>query len=131
MKHSFCYKNPNYSRTITRDRVSGDTLMRGIRAVKKTATLRSILSKKSAKAIEDGLTQQQLSFYRVWMSGLFYRMYDRERAGIPVDFSEAATDFVADRTYVLNGRIKLEHKQNRIEKNYMEDYQRWKLAFSI
>ena len=51
--------------------------------------------------------------------------------GIPVDFSEAATDFVADRTYVLNGRIKLEHKQNRIEKNYMEDYQRWKLAFSI
>lgn len=129
--NSFCYKNPNYSRTITRDRVSGDTLMRGIRAVKKTATLRSILSKKSAKAIEDGLTQQQLSFYRVWMSGLFYRMYDRERAGIPVDFSEAATDFVADRTYVLNGRIKLEHKQNRIEKNYMEDYQRWKLAFSI
>ena len=116
---------------ITRDRVSGDTLMRGIRAVKKTATLRSILSKKSAKAIEDGLTQQQLSFYRVWMSGLFYRMYDRERAGIPVDFSEAATDFVADRTYVLNGRIKLEHKQNRIEKNYMEEYQRWKLAFSI
>lgn len=67
--NSFCYKNPNYSRTITRDRVSGDTLMRGIRAVKKTATLRSILSKKSAKAIEDGLTQQQLSFYRVWMSG--------------------------------------------------------------
>ena len=106
--NSFCYKNPNYSRTITRDRVSGDTLMRGIRAVKKTATLRSILSKKSAKAMEDGLAQQQ-----------------------PVDFSEAATDFVADRTYVLNGRIKLEHKQNRIEKNYMEDYQRWKLAFSI
>ena len=40
--NSFCYKNPNYSRTITRDRVSGDTLMRGIRAVKKTATLRSL-----------------------------------------------------------------------------------------
>lgn len=33
--NSFCYKNPNYSRTITRDRVSGDTLMRGIRAVKR------------------------------------------------------------------------------------------------
>lgn len=105
--------------------------MRGIRAVTKTATLRSILSKKSAKAIEDGLTKQQLSFYRVWMSGLFYRMYDRERAGIPIDFSEAATNFVSDRTYALNGRIKLEHKQNRIERDYMEDYQRWKLAFSI
>ena len=129
--NSFRYKNPNYSRTIIRDRVSGDTLMRGIRAVTKTVTLRSILSKKSAKAIEDGLTQQQLSFYRVWMSGLFYRMYDRERAGIPIDFSEAATNFVSDRTYALNGRIKLEHKQNRIERDYMEDYQRWKLAFSI
>lgn len=129
--NSFRYKNPNYSRTIIRDRVPGDTLMRGIRAVTKTVTLRSILSKKSAKAIEDGLTQQQLSFYRVWMSGLFYRMYDRERAGIPIDFSEAATNFVSDRTYALNGRIKLEHKQNRIERDYMEDYQRWKLAFSI
>ena len=128
---SFYYKNPNYAHTILRDRVPGDTLMRGIRAATKTMTIRSVLSKKSAKAIDDGLTKQKLSFYRVWMSGLFYRMYDRERAGIPVDFSEAATDFVSGRSYVLNGRIKLEHKQNRIERDYMEDYQRWKLAFSI
>lgn len=59
--NSFRYKNPNYSRTIIRDRVPGDTLMRGIRAVTKTATLRSILSKKSAKAIEDGLPSNILA----------------------------------------------------------------------
>lgn len=46
-----------------------------------------------------------------------------------VDFSDAAVDFMSGRTYVIKGRVKLEHKQNRIEKDYMEDYQRWKLAF--
>ena len=128
---SFYYKNPNYSKIILRDRVPGDMLLRGIRATTKTMTIRSILSRRSAWAIESGHTQQQLSFHRVWLSGLFYRIYDRERAGIPVDFSEAAIDFMSDRAYMLSGKSTLEHKQNRIEREYMGDYQRWKLAFSI
>lgn len=128
---SFCYKHPNYSEVIRRDRVAGDTLMRGIKAITKIPTIRSTLSKRSARAIEDGLTEQQLSFYRVWTSGLFYRMYEHERAGLPVDFSQAANEFISGRDYTLNGRIKLAHKQNRVARDYMEDYQRWKLAFSI
>ena len=125
----FLYKHPNYAKEIRRDRVPGDTIMRGVRATTKTMSIRSMLSHRSAAALQDGKTKQQLSFYRVWMSGLFYRMYERERAGIPVDFSDAAVDFMSGRTYVVKGRGKLEHKQNKIEKDYMEDYQRWKLAF--
>lgn len=125
----FLYKHPNYAKEIRRDRVPGDTIMRGVRATTKTMSIRSMLSHRSAAALQDGKTKQQLSFYRVWMSGLFYRMYERERAGIPVDFSDAAVDFMSGRTYVVKGRVKLEHKQNKIEKDYMEDYQRWKLAF--
>ena len=128
---SFLYKHPNYTKTIRRDRIGGDTIMRGIKAETKTFTMRVTLSKRNIKAVEDGLTDLRLSFYRVRMSGLFYRIYERERAGIPVDFSEAAMRAMAGKEYSIKGRIKLEHKQNRIEQDYMEDYQRWKLAFSI
>lgn len=127
----FLYKHPNYTKTVRRDRISGDTIMRGIKADTKTFTIRVTISKRNIMAIEDGRTNLQLSFYRVRMSGLFFRTYERERAGIPVDFSDAAMRAMAGKEYSTKGRIKLEHKQNRIERDYMEDYQRWKLAFSI
>lgn len=128
--NSFVYQHPNYE-DIRRDRVPGDELMRGIKANTKTMTIRSTLSRRSAEAIKSGKTKQQLSFHRISLSGLFYRIYERERAGLPIDFSEAAVRFMEGRTYVLSAREKLEHRQNRIERDYMEDYQRWKLAFSI
>lgn len=131
---SFLYKHPNYEKPIRRDRVQGDTLMRGVKAVTKTMTIRSILSKRSAEAIELGKTDVKLSFHRVWMSGLFYRMYEGECTGIPVNFSKTAIDATADKIYCINGinkRIKVEHLQHRKAQDYMEDYQRWKLAFSL
>lgn len=128
---SFVYKHPNYTKPIRRDRFPGDTIMRGVKAPTKTFTMRTTLSKRNIKAVKDGLTDLQLSFYRVRMSGLFYQMYEKERAGIPVSFSEAALRVMDGKTYTLNGREKMTHIQNRIEKDYMEDYQRWKLAFSI
>lgn len=129
--NSFLYKHPNYSKPIRRDRVPGDTLMRGIRATTKTFTMRTTLSKRNIKAVEDGITDLQLSFYRVRMSGLFYRVYEMERAGVPANFAEAALRVMDGKSYVLHGREKLEHRQNKIERSYLEDYQRWKLAFSI
>lgn len=131
---SFCYKHPNYTKLIRKERVPGDTIMRGIRAVTKTMTIRVTLSQRSSDAIKAGKTDLHLSFYRIWMSGLFYRTYENERAGLPVNFSDVASDFMSGKEYTINGvnqRIKVSHKQNRIEKNYMEDYERWKLAFSI
>ena len=128
---SFAYKHPNYTKIIRRERISGDTIMRGIKATTRTLTMRTTLSKRNIKAEQDGLTDLRLSFYRVRMSGLFYRVYERERAGFPVSFSEAALRAMDGKTYSLGARTKLKHKQNQIEKGYMEDYQRWKLAFSI
>lgn len=127
----FLYKHPNYTKTIRRDRVSGDNIIRGIKAETKAFTMRVTLSKRNIKAIEEGRTDLKLSFYRVRMSGLFFRTYEQERAGMPVNFSEAAMRLMADKKYSVNGRVKLEHIRNRIERDYMEDYQRWKLAFSI
>lgn len=129
--NSFLYKHPNYGKPIRRDRVAGDTLMRGVRAATKTFTMRTTLSKRVAKSVEGGVTDLQLSFYRVRMSGLFYRTYEMERAGFPISFSDAVQRRMDGKTYALNGREKPEHRLNRIARDYMEDYQRWKLAFSI
>lgn len=128
---NFLYRHPNYTKPIRRDRIPGDTLIRGYRPITKINYLRSNMSHLSAAAIEQGKTEMQLSFYRVWMSGLFYRMYERERTGLTVDFTGVATELMKDKPYVIKRRTKIEHRQNQRARDYMEDYQRWKLAFSI
>lgn len=127
----FRYKHPNYSKVIVRDRVEGTALLRGIKADTHIMTIRSTLSRRVSAAYKEGKTKHQLSFYRIWLSGLFYRMYEMERAGIPADFSDAAIQQTEGKTYSLSGRATLRQKQNRKAREYMADYQRWKLAFSI
>lgn len=130
----FTHRHPNYKKPVMRPRVEGDNIMRGIRASTKLLTVRTTLSKRMKEATELGKAEVKLSYFRVWISGLFYRMYERERAGIPVDFSEVASDMMTGKTYRIEGvnkRIKVSHIQNRKELDYKEDYQRWKLAFSI
>lgn len=130
----FVYKHPNYINPLLRDRVTGDVLIRGIRnsSPPSVQKMRVALSKLSKKKIDDGSTELKLSYFRVWISGLFYRMYERERAGIPVDFSEAAERFMNGKTYKLDkGRNTPESKKRQIAKDYLEDYERWKLVFKI
>ena len=97
----FVYKHPNYppDKKVIRNRAPGNTLIRGIRSTTTVAALRVELSRRSKKFLEDGSTDKQLSYYRVWLSGLFFRMNQRERAGIPVDFSGEASKFMEGKTY--------------------------------
>lgn len=138
-------QSPRYE--MRRDRIPGDTIMRGIKADAKILTMRTTISKRNIKAIKEGRMELQLSFYRVRMSGLFYRVYEMERADVPENpqsksanfsadarrniFSEAVRRTMSGKSYVLSGRETIEHKHNRLLKDYMEDYERWKLAFSM
>lgn len=126
----FLYEHPNYD-PIWRDRAPGDTLIRGYHAITQIKYLRSNMSHLSADAIQRGKTDLHLSFNRVWMSGLFYRMYERERAGLTVDFTGVAEELMSGKDYVIKGRTTIEHRQKQRGRDIMEDYQRWKLAFSI
>lgn len=128
----FVYKHPNYppDKKVIRNRAPGDTLIRGIRSTTTVAALRVELSRRSKKFLEDGSTDKQLSYYRVWLSGLFFRMHQRERAGIPVDFSGEASKFMEGKTYKLDtGRNTPEAKKRAVVNDYMQDYERWKAAF--
>ena len=130
----FVYKHPNYppDKKVIRNRAPGNTLIRGIRSTTSALALRVELSRRSKKFVEDGSTDKQLSHYRVWLSGLFYRMHQRELAGIPVDFSGEASKFMEGKTYKLDtGRNTPEAKKRAVVNDYVQDYERWKAAFLL
>ena len=130
----FVYKHPNYppDKKVIRNRALGDTLIRGIRSTTSLAALRVELSRRSKKFIEDGLTDKQLSYYRVYLSGLFYNMKKREEAGITVDFTGVASRFMEGKTYKLDaGRNTPEAKKRAVVNDYLQDYERWKAAFNL
>ncbi len=127
--NSLVFKHPNYNSIIRRDRVPGKKIMRGVKAEGNLLTIRGILSKKSMAAVSRGETDLRLSFHRVKLSGLFYRMYERERAGYDVDFTSEAINYLKDKSY-SGGRTE-NARRNMVIRDYMENYERWKLAFSI
>lgn len=130
----FVYKHPNYppDKIVRRNRVFGNELVRGIRSAPTVMYMRAALSRRSKECLEAGKTEKHLSYYRVWMSGLFYRMREKELAGIPVDFSGVVSKFMEGKTYKLDsGRNTQEAKKRAIVAEYMEDYMRWKAAFLI
>lgn len=127
---TFNYKHPHY-RTIRRDRAPGDEILRGIKALQEVHILRANASHTIAMARKAGLVSQALSYERVRLSGLFYRVYEQERAGIPPDFYTVAAQYMEGKEYSMPGSVTLKAIQNNKAKSYMDDYQRWKLAFSV
>lgn len=137
----FRYKHSNYSadKVVFKERASGDMLLRGISESKSIKAVRVEMSRRAKnpkfKSVSDEADislDLKLSFYRVWLSGLFYRTYEAERAGMPADFMAAAEQFMEGKTYKLDsGRNLIGAKQRQLASDYLEDYNRWKEAYSI
>lgn len=141
-QESFRFKHPNYE--MQKPRLAGNQLLRGLYNKKTdgktsdTIGLRVEMSKKQRKRKfrdkydEDTSLDLNLSYYRVGLSGLFYRTYEAERMGMPPDFMDAAERFMQGKTYKLDsGRNKIGARQRRIAGEYRADYNRWKEAYSI
>lgn len=128
----FKYWNPSGTTAKYIDRVSGDQLLRGIKSVQDIKTIRVSLSRTSKRKIEEGKTTLKLSYKRVYLSGMFYRKYETEMAGIPVDFDDEAAKFIAGKTYKFDScRKSTNQKLRDISQSYNDDYQRWKLVFNL
>lgn len=126
----FVYNHPNYTKTVWKERVDGDTLVRGVRSNISLYSMRVEISRR-AKMNEEK-TGLRLSYFRTWISGVFYRAYERELIGDTPDFSAVAAAKMEGKVYKLeSGRNTQESKKRKVVKDYMEDYQRWKLAFKI
>lgn len=126
----FVYKHPNYDPVI-RERCDGNEVIRGIRSAPTLKSLQIELSRRSKKHIDSGHTNMKLSYGRVWLSGVFYRMHEIETAGYEVDFSGIATDYVESRDYNFNGKYNFKTRVRQVEFGLIEDYNRWKAAYNI
>lgn len=115
---------------IQRDRAPGDQLVRGFRVELTGTTIRASLSRLAREAERAGKTDIRLSHYRLWLSGLFYRVYEAEVADIEdprILFFRFIQEYTRDKEFKLDsGRNTKTAKQRSIANEYYRDYQRWK-----
>lgn len=125
---SFRFIHPNYIEAKWRPRVSGNLLIRGVKTQGSLSSIRVEMSKR-AKDKEDK-TNFKLSYFRVWISGVFYRAHQGELAGEKADFADITAAQMEGKTYKLDsGRNTLAAKHRQLTRDYEEDYERWKLAW--
>ena len=111
----------NTGKFITIDRIDSDFIMRGRKSVLTLKSMKERTSKKLKEALDKGKTDLRLSYFKVWISGLFYRMFMDELSGIKPDF----LPFVKDIDSAKGTKNRLNDLKNRA-KYYYEDYQCWK-----
>lgn len=124
----FLYIHPNY--TTRRDRAEGNIIMRGFRSPNvDLLTIRPIINKRLCSGKTP--TKEKISYRRIYLSGIFYRAYERERAGLPVDFSDVIAREMQDRQYTVTKTRTLTTIANALEREYLADYEKWKCAFAM
>ena len=124
----FMFIHPKFE--VPRKRVQGDTLIRGIRDLTTTKSMRVELSRKAARHCDD--TDLKLSYKRIRASGIFYRTLINERNGYEPDFKPLVAHERYGKNYNLShSRNTQEYKLKELELNYMKDYERWKIAWSV
>lgn len=116
---------------VLRGRVDGDTLLRGVRSdFPDVHSLRTAVCKASRAAEPE--THMRLSYDRLWLSGIFYRMRERELAGEAPNFAPVAAEKIKIGVYATAGEVKAGRSARRkLARSMREDYNRWKLAHHV
>lgn len=130
----FLLDNPNHATPVYVDRVDGNCLLRGIHGTPNQRSMKVRLSKMAnyKDSEHDDSPMVRLSYKKVWLSGIFYRLFEAERAGIEPDFISLAIELSEGKKYKLpDAPGALQSKYKKIAKIYAADYERWKLAFSL
>lgn len=117
-----------------RRRTPGDILLRGIsKEPPKIETMRMVVSRRARERkhmcredFDNPRVNLKLSFYRVWLSGIFYRMCEAERAGIPVDFKIIVCQY-----YNIASYTNISRRVNDSAREFTVDYERWKSVNAV
>ena len=124
----FLFINPRFE--TYRERVPGDTLVRGVNDLPTTSSMRVELSRKAKRHDEE--LNVKLSYKRIRMSGIFYRTLMDEKNGIEPNFKTLVHYERKGKKYNLsNSRNTQSSKLMELERNYLSDYERWKVAWGI
>lgn len=130
---AFVYKNPSYKTktVISRNRVSGNNILRGIKSTNSTVYLRSAILRRCRYAYEKGNTTQRISYERAKLSGVFYRLNELEKAGIEPDFEQLAVEHIQNEGLAEFKPENIRIYINRAKRDYEDNYYRWKVTFLI
>lgn len=129
---TFNYEHSTYTNKdhAVMPRITGNLLVRGCKAQPDMYSFRTTLSRRSKKALESGKTDLEMSYYRVWLSGLFYRMYELEQIGMEVDFRPIVTQYMEAKVPKEEFREeKTKKKILSLIRDYKKDYVRWKEVY--
>lgn len=139
------FKEPHVGKDIVRERAPGKEILRG-KVSKRTleeaieSTFRPTICR-AFKTAYDRYEKQgikvpaqyslKLSFRHAYMSGIFYRAYERERAGIPPSFDEIVLEERRNAKEPNFSRNYTERKLlNILIRNMENDYINWKSVFT-
>ena len=119
----FAYEHPNYKQT--RNRCPGEYLMRGIRSEQvKLNTVKGIIQKAfKAKNVE-------LTYGKLRLSGVFYRAYEAERMGDPVNFDAVITDHIRKMGSTYHTNYTRGKVAGLLKRDLFDDYACWKAVFT-
>lgn len=123
----FNYHHPLYS--TVRDRYDGEEILRGF-------------SKSNTHYIQQDIAHRfcqgqpyEFTYKSIYLSGEFYRMYQKELYGMPVNFIDLISKDLIKRSMLSDG---LQAKSiperkfiNNKHKEYLRDYIRWKEVFNL
>ena len=85
--NEFICDHPNYTCISKQDRVSSNKFLRGVKADADSVWLMEGVKRKTRSAHDKDPEAKRLSYRSVMHSGLFYRQYEAEAAGLDVDFA--------------------------------------------
>lgn len=124
-KESFNYKHPLYNNVIVRQRVPGDRLLRGVRGQTTNKSIKAHISKRLTASPDDN-NPPTISSIR--LSGLYYRMMQREQIGIAPNFRPIVRRIIMHK----NGGAEPAHPNIVAQARHMNrDYELWKEAFRV
>lgn len=120
----FRHKHENYESDLMMPRFPGTKLMRGIQSNIKRATVCGIITKRTTR------NNVSISYKKIYYSGIFYRMYELERMGEEVSFSDYVADLMQRKEYTFNKNRTYNKVANKLMREMKDDYDRWKFAFN-
>lgn len=110
-------------------RYASNNILRGIKSPFKAVTLRSAITKRKKRATTEEFTPKEISYSWLWLSGVFYRMYESERAGIKPDFGPLAVMHMENRNFYPEKNSLMRKRVNEFSKNFLRRYQLWKKVY--
>lgn len=106
-----------------RPRYESRQLLRGFQSDATIEQLRTESIRKITAAIKAGRTDIKLSYSRAYLSGLFYRAYEKEMAGIQPDFAAEALEMLDPENRGAQDKV------TRTIRYLRKDYELWKSTF--